>query len=110
MWSIPVLAGAGPEFLLFFFISGAPAASQCWAFDLGGSLREGPKEAVAVPLRPRRAVGHRLDHGEIDLAEVLGGLAIDRLRQVVARRVVALAAPLEDGLVLGRALHEPHLQ
>ena len=40
--------------------------------------------------RPRRPVGDRLDDLDVDLAEVLRRLAIDRLREIVARRVVAL--------------------
>ena len=65
------------------------------------------KKLSLVPLRPRRPVGHLGDDRQVDLAEILRGLAIDRLIQVVARRVIPLGAPPLDDLVLGESLVKP---
>src|SRR5206468_360029 len=78
---------------------------------VGGPWTMGSLAAiVAVPRRTRRSVGDRFDQRDVDLVEVLGGLAIDRLVQIVRRRVVALGAPALDHLVLRRSLCESHFQ
>src|SRR5687767_6209922 len=64
------------------------------------------EEAVVIPLGPRRPVGDLGHQCQIDLAEIFGGIAIDRLIEIVARGVVTLGAPLADELMLRRVLRE----
>ena len=61
--------------------SGSARRMSYSSFPTTGSsgLREALEEAVAVPLRPRRPIGHGRDDREVELAEVFGRLAIDRL-------------------------------
>ena len=72
----------------------------------GPGWREPPEEAVGVPARTRGPVGDRLDHREIEPVEVGGRLEVDRLAEIVGRRVVPLGPPLLHDLVLGRILAE----
>ena len=48
-------------------------------------------ETIGVPARTRGPVGDRLDHREIKPVEVGGRLEVDRLAEIVGRRVVTLA-------------------
>ena len=53
---------------------------------------------------------HLGDDREIDLAEILGRLSIDRLREIVARRVIPLRPPPLDEHVLRRIPRKANLQ
>src|SRR6185436_4984014 len=74
------------------------------------SAGEAFEETLPVPLRFGRPIGHGGDRFDIQLPEVLGRLPIDRLRQIVAGRVIPLRTPLFDDLVLRRILREADLE
>src|SRR5262245_19827429 len=73
-------------------------------------LQKPSEKAVVIPLRPHWPVGDRCGDVDVKGAEILCRLAVDRLLQIIARRVVTLGAPPTHDVVLRRIPNEPDLQ
>src|SRR5215468_303095 len=74
------------------------------------SRREPPEEAVSPPLRAFVAIGDDLRYAQVNAIEIRRRLKINRLLQIVRRRVIAFGAPAFDYLVLRRAFDKSDLQ
>ena len=68
-----------------------------------------PEEAVALPLRALRIVGHLDGQPLHDVFELARRRKVHRLIQIIRRRVISLRQPLLLGDRLRRSRHEAHL-
>src|SRR5215813_3915217 len=70
----------------FFVIEGFPFLSR----------HEPPEEAISPPLRAFVAIGDGLRYAQVNAIEIRRRLKINRLLQIVRRRVIAFGAPAFD--------------